>query len=240
MNQPIKLDDEQLSYVQNIAEVAVLAGIENVIVEDETIRGISDSKSVAIVHNRNGEVKLPFEKIALSRLGLFLFRLTSAKKNNPGFAVTADVDDDNEFVRILKMAGKNKAVEYRCANPNTISAPKNIRDTFSYQIVCTPAVLDDLKDASAAMDSDSVILQGNSKGTSILVKDINNDTYQADFAGKPTTLNGGTIPDFSHRYSTKTLLTLLKPTPDINLVIGEKGVLNMVVRGLTIYVLPLV
>lgn len=238
----MKLHIEQMMYINNVATLAQIAGIENAIIERGMIRGISDNKTVAILHERkgDGEVELPFESIALSDIKGFINRfniIVAAPK--PTFEAT--LDETEAHAKVLTMNGGPKtSVEFRCANPIVISAPKNIRDESAFEIDLDANTLSMLSKATTAMDTDIVVIKSDKKSAALELKDINGSHFSHSLGAKPKLINGAKDQEFSFRYDAKLLQSLLKASNQSILKIGGRGVLNLIVNGINVFVLPMV
>ncbi|KKM05981.1 hypothetical protein LCGC14_1748570, partial [marine sediment metagenome] len=152
----MKLDLESLAYIRNVVETGQMVGIDNIIIEPDRVRAINDDKSVVLFQDENVP-DMPFTSVGLNRIGVFLSRLEVARTQD-NFAVDVKTDDNNEFARGFTMTGKGFKVDYRCANPKTIAAPKKINDEMMYQITLTPQAVYMLQKGQSAMGSDVVSL----------------------------------------------------------------------------------
>jgi len=135
------------------------------------------------------------------------------------------------------MKGTGLKVDYRCANPTTIQAPRQINDNLVYRVQLNADAVSLLQKGQVAMGSETVAIIYND-GVSLELTDVNSDVFNHKFAPDAELLDDDANPSFSHRYPVKTLLALFKQNPDGYFEIGEKGILSITVNGLSIYVLP--
>jgi hypothetical protein len=232
----MKLDANSIAYIQNVSRTAQMVGIDNVIIEPGIVRGIHDDKTVVLVHNKDVP-EMSFGSIGINRISTFLSRIDIVKTREH-VAIEATIDEDKGFARSLIMKGEGVKIDYRCANPATIQAPKQINDVLKYAIVLTPEAIMLLQKGQSAMEADSVNIQTDKDGVVFFVlSDINSDEMKFKIADSAEKLDKDTKP-FSHRYPLKVLLTLFKHDPSATFSIGGKGILQIMINGLNIYVLP--
>ena len=233
----MKLDTETISYMQNIVNTANMVGIDSIIIEPNLIRAIDENRCV-VLHQTEDVEDLPFGSIGLNRISVFTSRLDIAKTQEK-FAVEA-VEGDNDYAKSITMKGKGMKIDYRCANPSSIRAPKVIHDTMKYRVdLNADAVLLLQKGQTAMGAPETVTIISNKDGVAFELVDVNsNDVFSHTFADKVQALNGTTNMTFAHRYPVKVLLTLFKNDPEGSFDVGEKGILHIEVNGLGVYVLP--
>jgi len=230
----MKLDSETLTYIKNVVETSQLVGIDNVIIEAGNVRAINDEKSVVLFQEENvPEINF---NIGLNRIGVFLSRLEVAQTQD-NFAVDVKTDDDSVFARSFTMTAKGFKVDYRCANPTTIVAPKQINDTPKTRVQLTGDAVLLLQKGQVAMGADTVTIISN-EGVSFEFVDVNNDVFKHTFADDAEALTDDTDTNFAHRYPAKTLLALFKNNPTGTFTVGQSGTLCLEVNGLNITVLP--
>lgn len=231
----MKLDNNNLNYIKNVVETAQLVGIDNIIIEPGKVRAINDEKTVVLCQEDNVP-DLPFNSVGLNRINVFLSRLEIARTQD-NFAVSVVTDDDGEFARSFTMTGKGFKVDYRCANPKTIHAPKRVNDELIYRINLTADAVQMLQKGQAAMGSDVVSFIYADGSVSLQFIDTNLDKFTLTFTDD--VVKKSDAPDtFTHKYPIKILLPLFKKDPDGYFQIGRKGMLNIVINSLNIFVLP--
>lgn len=230
----MKLDKNTVSYIQTVVETAKLVGIDSVIIEPNLVRAIDDNNTVVI--NQNKDVpEMPFGSIGMNRLDIFTARYDIAKTHD-GFTIEADVDDGSAFARSITMKAKGMKIDYRCANPTAIKAPKQVNDVLKYRIALTPDAVSNLQKAQSAMKAETVTIVSDG-GVSFELTDLNNDVFKYQFADKVEVLTDGT-GKFAHRYPVKTLLPLFKQNSTGHFEIGAKGIAAFQLNGLKVFVLP--
>ena len=230
----MKLDSETLTYIRNVVETGQMVGIDNVIIESGNVRAINDEKSVVLFQEENVP-EMNFN-VGLNRIGVFLSRLEVARTQD-NFAVDVKTDDDGVFARSITMTAKGFKVDYRCANPKTIAAPKKINDEMVIRIELTPQAVYMLQKGQTAMGADVVSLISNDNGVTFEFVDVNSDKFSYTFTER-IAFDAGANATFTYKYPIKILLPLFKHNAESTFQIGRKGMLNIVVNNLNIFVLP--
>ena len=199
------------------------------------VRGMDDATSVLILQTENVP-DLEIGSIGISRIDTFLTRynIASQQKN---FSIEAIARDKEDFALSLILKGTGIKVDFRCANPTKLAAPKSTNDTLAYRIKLSDEMVIMLQKGAQAMSAELVTINSN-KGVSFEFADINNDTFKYDFATDVTPLNDEGETRFAFSYQAKTLLAVLKHNETGTFDIGEKGTLSTEVNGLTTILLP--
>lgn len=236
----MKITSEVLTFLKKVVRTAELVDIDNIIIETGQVRAIDDKKSVLIFQEDNVPI-LPFDSIGLNRTSVFTSRLQLAETRD-NFSVEAILNDDKDQVVSLIMKGKGVKIDYRCANPVTIKAPKKMLDTIKYRVPLNSEAVMLLQRANIAMPQlaglDVVTILSDNNGVSFELADNNNDVFSHVFAVRAENFIDGDPAQFANRYPVKTLLSLFKQNPEGVFDIGEKGILNIVINDLNVFVLP--
>ena len=242
----MKLDANTISYINDVVKTAQLIGCEDIMIEPGRVRGIDEARTVVILQTKDVP-DMPFGSIGLNRLSVFMSRYEIARvQDNFTIEVAEDVakikqDDDTmldmPIARSLTMRGKGTKIEYRCANPGLMRAPRVIKDELKARVQLTGDAVLLLQKGQAAMGADTVTIISND-GVSFEFTDVNNDVFKHTFADEAEDLLGDGDTKFAHRYPSKTLLALFKHTPTGTFSVGEAGTLWLEINGLNIIVLP--
>lgn len=242
----MKVDNKTLAYIQNVVKTAQLVKIGNIIIEPGKVRAIDDEKSV-VMFQTTDVPKLPFGSIGLNRIDVFMTRFEIARGVDKFEleAVMPDIDpskpNKDEFARALVMKGKGIKIDYRCANPATIQAPKLINDQVKYSVMMNPEAVLLMSKSQGAMNSDEVSLISTDDGVHFEMSDINGDLLTYKFADQvnieDAKVNSKDIK-FNHKYPLKVLLPLFKVSASAPFYVTSRGMLKVVVNDLDMYILP--
>ena len=231
----MKLTQDTLTFIQNVVHTAELVNIDSIIIDAESVRGLSENNTVVLLEK--DIPKLEIGPIGLNRTDVFQQRL-DVVQGLDGFAIDATIDEDKGFVRALVMKAKGTKVDYRCANPATIRAPRVINDDLMARVEFTSEGVSMLQKGAAAMGSDVVEFKSNSCGVHFTLEDVNNDTFNHQFANSSEALGEASDGRFTHKYPVKTLLALFKHESVNHFEVGSKGTMLVKINGLGVYVLP--
>lgn len=236
----MKLDIDTISYILNVVKTARLVGIDSIIIEPNLVRAVDESSSVVLFHNQNVP-SMPFGSIGLSRIDGLMARY--------GIAVTQDkftieattgdgTGDGDQWARALVMKAEGIKIDYRCANPTKIKAPRQINDTIKVRAHFTPESVVLMQKGHSAMGAENVSLISNSDGVSFELYDVNSDVFKYTFADSAEALQDGGDTKFAHRYPVKIILALFKEGGKGYFEVGQKGILQFPLNDLTVFVLP--
>jgi hypothetical protein len=231
------INSESLAYIQNVIKTAGLVKIDNIIIEPGKVRAVDTDRSVVIFHDKNVPL-MPFGSIGINRINVFSDRIEIAKSvdNFSLDAVVESATGKEPFVRALAMKGKGIKVDYRCANPQTIQAPKAVHDQAIYRVQITPEAITLMQKGKSAMSTDEISFVGDSNGVSFVMADINSDKLSYHFADNIEVI-GDNAPAFTHRYPITIVHSLFKANNDGFFQVTSKGMMKIVVNNLDIYVL---
>lgn len=233
----MKIDAITNSFIQNVVKTAKLIDIDSVAIEPQQVRGWSEATGVVLNQTGKEVPDMPFGSIGMNRLDLFSSRY-ELLKNQEKFSIEVELDADAKCARAIIMKAKGTKIDYRCAKPIAIKAPRQVSEVFKHKVKMNSDSVVLLQKAMAAMSSPEHITLVSNEGVSLELCDINNDVFKHTFMEKVETLTPDASGKFAHRYFAKTLLPLLKQNPDGHFNIGAKGILAFSVNGLTVYVLP--
>jgi hypothetical protein len=232
----MKLTSEIIETIKCMIDAANVAKITNIILEKNLIRGIDDKNTVIIWHNH--DIKdLPFEAIGINRLDVFTPRLRLVY-DQPNFGVDAVVSERDKSVTQLVMKCQGTKVDYRCANPKIVKAPKAKNDIMRYSAKITPETVQFLTRSEAAMKMDFLTLISNPDGVKFEIVDTNGDVLSHTFDGKAENIEGEEDFAFVCRYPMHLVLSLFKKVTDGIFYVGKRGMLKVTINGIDLYVLP--
>lgn len=236
----MKIEPVELEFIQNVIKTAELIKIGGVSIESGRVRGMDEDRNAFILHT-DGVPDFQFGALGINRLAEFTARLNMAR-STVGFTIDATVDTVNEstFVRAVQMKAKGLKVDYRCANPLTIQSPKKLNDPFVYQFDLPPAISSFLSQGQSAYKTDSAMLVCANNQIKMVLADINGDKMEyvvTDDCIIDDSGDGQPIAEeFSFSYPIKTLLPLIKASPDATVYINTRGILRINVNKLDTHI----
>lgn len=229
----MKLTSENIAVIESIISTARLIDIENIIIEPNKIRAIDDNRTVLIFQDKDVP-EFEFGTIAFNRLSTFQNRLTAIRSLGD-FDIDASVD--NTFVKSLTLRTKGTKVDYRCANPATVKAPGKINEVLGYSIEIPDDLLSIIQKSYTAMNGNHIAFAYNGEEVSFTVQDMNGDAFTHTITSNINVLEENAPKSFNNKYPIKTIMALFKKS-DNRFNIGMNGMLNVVVNGINIFVIP--
>ncbi len=230
----MKLSQDLINFIEKVGKTGQIVNIDNLIIEPGSVRAIDDDRTVVVYQNTNVP-EMPFGSIGLTRVGVFLSRLEIVKTRE-NYSLDVVTREGEDYALSISMRGVGTKIDYRCADPRTIQAPKQINDDMLYRVQINAEAVSLLQKGLGAMGSDSVSLVSGD-GVAFELTDINGDVLKHIFAPEMENLED-VSGDFSYTYPVKTLLALFKQNPTGYFEIGGKGVLKISINDIDIYVLP--
>lgn len=231
----MKLDTDLILYLEKVVTTARKIGVEDVIIEQGAVRAANEDRTIVIYHKADVP-SLPFDSIGLSNTATFLSRLDIVK-GEKDFAIEVTTHETKGYVKNMLLKAKGIKVDFRCANPDMIQAPKNVSSNLQCLVPLSADAVVLLAKAQAAMKADTVTIISNEDGVTFELYDVNSDKFTHTFDVNVESLGGGDTR-FVHAYPLKVILPLFKENSDSNFAIGEKGLMNIDSNGFDLYVVP--
>ncbi len=245
----MKLTTEELDFIQLVIKTANLIKVTSVIIEPGKVRAMDEDQTTFLFQD-GGVPDMQFGSIGLNRLAVLSTRLDLARAQDGFFADVVTTGEDNTvgfdrfdpqskdkppmWVRSISMNGKGTSIDYRCASPQTIKAPKNRAGANVFSVTISPDVILMLQKGKAAMKSDEVTFIGTKKGVRLEISDINSDTLSYHF-NDTIMCDAGEEPNFSHTYLIDSLIPVFKTNPVGMFSLTARGSLRFTVNGLDVY-----
>lgn len=231
----IKINEEVLTLIRKTVSTAKTFGIEDIIIEENMVRGLHPDRVSVLLHTENIPL-LPFNAIAINRLSVFSNRIDLANTQE-NMIVEVTTDNDTNASSLTFKAGRLK-INYRCANPSTVKAPKKLKDIFIRRITISNEAKDMLIKAYNAMKTEYIAFVNDEQGVRFEMFDLNNDVCSFQFSDNVVMLEDGYNETFTIRYPVKMLLALFKNNTETTFEIGKEGVLKMNYNDLNMLILP--
>lgn len=246
----MKLTTEELDFIQSVITTANLLDITSIIIEPGKVRAMDEDQTTFLFQDK-GIPAMQFGSIGLNRLAAFSTRLDLTRVQD-GFSTTVITTGEDAtvgfdkydpqavgstppmWVRSVTMSGKGVTVDYRCASPQTIKAPKNRAGINVFSIGIMPDVITMLQKGKSAMKSTEVKIVGNKKGAKLEISDINGDTLSYHF-NDVIISHSGEEPNFTYTYLIDSLVPVFKTNPTGMFSLTARGSLSFTVNGLDVY-----
>lgn len=229
----MQLTESSIKSLQQLISVAQVAEIDNVIIEDAKIRGISDNKSV-VLFAENNIPDFGFPRVGLNRLGTLLSRLALAKDSD-SVVIESKQGKSDQDVGMLNLSWSGAKVQYRCADPASIRAPKNVRDVDTWAVTVPTEQIGVILNAMKSLKATKININTRT-GSEVyfeLVEAVSNDAFTLQVADGAEYLHD-TEPKskiWVNMYPASQLISILKLASDgkdsVRFIIGENGTLTV-------------
>jgi len=229
----MKLSAEAIANLENLLATCIPVGIDAIILEEGTVRGVNEDKTCVIISSV-GVPELSTEiKMGLSRLSVLGNRL-ALFKSDPQLVVDVKENANNEASSI-EISSPAAKVQFRCTSPSLIKAPKKINDSIAHKIELDYDQIPFILSGAKAVTSKKAVIASKADGVFFEFTDVNQDTFSikvAESTGKV----------FVHHFPSDVFLTVLRRAINIEgktfLNIGEVGTLSAIVNGYPLTILP--
>lgn len=235
----MKIPASDIEYIQNVIKTVQAVGIEKVAIEPGIVRGIDDDKTVFILQTENVP-SMQFGSIGLVRLSVFQNRLNIVQEQ-PNFSVETNKvveTAEGSYIQSVTLKSSNLKIDYTCANPKIMLGVRKINDSMKAEIDLTPEVIKTIQRGVAAMSGEIITIINNNTETFIEILDKNKDVFKYALPHRAVSLNETLDPTFAFRYPADIVLSLFKLNQNGSFRIGNKGILNISVNNLNMYVMP--
>lgn len=227
----MKLEAKEVQNLTGLLRSCAALGIENILIEEGFARGVNEDKSCVFISDQNIP-SFGANKIGLSRLGVLLSRL-NLMANVKDSGVDAKETAKSEISH-LEIAGGRSKMQYRCAAPSLVKAPKSVNDTPTWMVTIKQEELELLVNSIKLMGAKRVVLILQDSQIRVECSDTNNDIFSSTLETPPIQVDPDVTLDnsFVHYYPADVLLSVFKQNSgDIEMVVGELGTLSMTASG---------
>lgn len=231
----MKLDKATQELIRDAVFTAESVKINNIVIDEDGIRGIDDNQLVVILKNSFTTV-VPFEALAIGGVEQFVQRYR-IHENNEATTIEADIADNGD-VKIITLKSKNLKLEFRCMKPARVKAPKKTNDTTYASFEISDDTVDMIKRGLVTMKSDYIqfIKMADNDNVNFKIIDVNNSSM--DFEITDSSLEQETAGDcvFACSYPIKTLLAALKDADENRVNVGVNNTLTVIKNGINVII----
>lgn len=232
-----------LTLLQDAIDTATMLKIERMVIDSHSLRGESQENGTFMLLPFPADTELEFGAMGISRIDVLNARMKLVGADG---TVTPDYkvrDSGDKFVFRLQLKKGKTTIDFKCADPSQIRAPKGFNDAESFGFKFTAADIALMLRGKAAMQADKVTFQskdGQTVNYTISASEGDALVHQLD-----SELDIKTQTEtFAASYSTKILFPVLKEISDaakeadVEVVLTKRGILKIEVNGIPSYVFP--
>lgn len=238
----MQLSKETVDFLARLIKVAKILKIESVIIDHECARGHFKAEGSMIIH-RDNLPKFEFTTLGISRIDVLNNRL-SLLGDNAAIKFEEKIKSPTDvLVSKLLLSNKKTKLDFKCADPAVMDkAPKIFKDPVCYTFKINKEDVTLFSKALSAVRGETLALVGSKTGVIGKLSDMDGDMLDHTISEELVynTLPNGTPKDeFYFTYKNKILIPLLREamtdeTIDVN--ITERGLLNLKVLGINVYI----
>lgn len=239
----MQLSRQTIKLIQNAVKTAKVLKLDSIAIEEEQIRALNANHTIMVCEKQVPE--LEFTGLGIGRVQVLVGRL-SMLEDEEDFSIEATLLP-NGVVRQLDISAGGTNVEYRCANPNSIKAPRNMKVPDMWTFTINDKTLNMLSKACSSVDSKLVTIRSNSKGEMLMTitDESTNDKFTQRFDADVQNVDedDGQL-EFEFRYQIDTFLQGLKGAGsddkgDTVVSLTQVGGIKTVLNNTTVYIIPL-
>lgn len=234
----MKIPQSNIDYIQNVVKTVQTVGMDKVAIESGVVRGVTDDKTVFILQTENVPT-FEFGSIGISKLPVFQNRLNIVREQSNFSVEASSIKNTSEgsYVHTLTMRAAGIKVDFTCCNPKILMGVREFRDQMKVEIDLDPEIVKVLQRGINAMGGKMITIVNNEKETFFEVLDDSNDVFKYTLPTKCIPLIENVDPSFVFRYPADVILSLFKQNPEGSFRVGNRGILNVAVNNLNMYVM---
>lgn len=239
----MQLSKNTIKLIQNAVKTARVLKLDSIAIETEQIRALNANHTVMVCEKEVPE--LEFTGLGIGRVQALANRLTMLE-GEEDFTIEATLLP-NGVVRQLDFSAGGTKIEYRCANPQSIKAPRNMKVPDMWTFTIDDKTLNMLSKAKSSVSSEIITIRSNSKGEMLMsiTDESTNDKFTQRFDADVQNVDDedGQL-EFEFRYQIETFLLGLKGTDsndngDTIVQLTRAGAIKTVLNNTTVYIIPL-
>lgn len=236
----MQLSKNTIDFLSRVIKVAKILKIEHIIVDNECVRGHNQDEGSMIIHNTLPTFE--FSLLGLSRVDILNSRLSLLGND---VVIEAEEKGDTPATRIISkliMSQGKTEVEFKCANPTLLQkAPRVLKDPVYFTFSMSQDTILLLQKSQSAFKGETISLVGSKNSVMVKLSDIEGDMMNHLVTESLTVSTECDKDKFYFSYKTRVLLSLLKDSIEDDQVvinITRRGILNLKVLGINVYIAP--
>ena len=246
------LSKENTAKLNKVIETCLLAGIENVLIENpkdgaSVVRGINDDRTCLILSNEEVPDFGQDVVIGLSRMRDLRSR-ANVLATEADYEISLDTNAKNEVSVLGFKSGKGKT-QFRCASPSIIKAPKAVNDEELAVVSINKADVPTLNSAAKAMGAKTFTLLCKKNAEEkyeafVEFYDTNQDVFSIKVSDNVEYIDEAAT--FVYYYISDIFLSLIRQVQgalaenetSFPVIIGKGGTLRLIINNHVIILVP--
>lgn len=238
-----QLSKGTVSLLNDAISTARILGIEKLVVDSHSLRGESQENSTFMLLPFPADTELEFGSIGISRISVLQSRLKLLGNDGAIVPEYKARDSGDQFVFRLVLKKNKTNIDFKCADPTHIRAPKGFNDPEHFGFSVSEDDINLMLSAKAAMQSDSVTFAStDGKVVKFSISASEGDALvhelESDLDTKSST------ETFAASYKSYILFPVLKEVKDaakdadVDIALTKRGILKITVNGIPTYIFP--
>lgn len=228
----MQLSKETIEYVENSVKTAKLVEIKDLSFSNNQVRGVNAKKTAFLLEENVTFEELGNLSIGINRADIFTSRFELAQSKDD-LKIEAKVREGTDYINSLELKAKGIKVQYGCCDPTFIKSPQTINDAPVNSVGFSDEFVNLLMKAKNAVDGEVVEIKNENGKISFSMMDLTNDIIEIN-----EELENTSEVNFNFKYGISVLSVLMKNADNHEFTVSQKGLLMIIVNGLTFYLLP--
>jgi len=232
-----------VSLLQSAIDVATILGIEKMVIDPHSLRGESKDNGTFMLLPFPDGTELEFGSMGISRIPVLNQRLRLIGDEGALVPEYKDRDNGDKFVFRIVLKKKNTKIDFKCADPAHIRAPKAFNDPDYFAFTVTAEDIQLMLKAKAAMQSENVSFASkDGKSVKFSISASEGDVLEHELESE---LDTKTPSDtFASSYKSKILFPVLKQISDdakeapVEITLTKRGIMKIEVNDIPTYIFP--
>lgn len=237
-----KLSKASIKMIKDAMRTASILGMEKLVIDNHSIRGESQENSTLMLLKFPEDMDLEFGAMAITRVPELMSRMRILGNDGDIVPDYKSRDSGDQFVFRLKLKRGRTSVEFKCADPAYVKAPKAFNDPDCYSFAVTPEDLEVMLSAKAVMQTDKITFIGNEDGkVEFTASASEGDKLLHSLEDSYENLCDGN-DSFTYSYKTKILFPILKELlsgeEGETITISRRGIIKVYINDIPSFVFP--
>lgn len=235
-----KLTKATTKLLRESIRTAAALGIEKLVIDPHSLRGESKDNGTMMLFPFPDGMELEFGSIAVTRVPELISRLRILGDDGDIIPDYKTRDSGEEFVFRLKLKKGRTSIDFKCADPAYVKAPKAFNDPDCFTFTVTKEDVEVMLSAKSVMQADKVTLTSNAEGkVSFIVTASEGDKLVHEIESDLDTECDGS-DSFTVTYKTKILFPALREiltdTDSTGITITRRGVMKIELNEIPSYI----
>lgn len=238
-----KLSKTSVKLLKDAINTASILGMEKLVIDQHSIRGESLENSTLMLLKFPEDMELEFGAMAITRVQELVSRMRILGSDGDIIPEFKTRDSGDQFVFRLKFKRGRTSVEFKCADPAYVKAPKAFNDPDSYRFSVVPEDVEILLSAKAVMQTERITFIGKDDGSvSVTASASEGDKMVHEIDSEFERLNDAN-DSFTYSYKTKILFPVLKGLlsssgEEETITISRRGIIKVYINDIPAFIFP--